>query len=171
MIVSGLPGEFNGDFELNGNGYLKFLDGKSTRGVQIMMVNSGLPGEFNGVFHEVEMVILSFLMASLHVVSKLWWLIVDYLVNLMVIFNEVEMAILMASLHVVSFPIRGQINGKAPAMSCASWGCPCSWIVLLIPPPSVPLGCWVLDEHDLTSDRSDSGEQWLVLTDGNGKTH
>ena len=31
-------------------GYLKFLDGKPTRGVQIMMVNSGLPGEFNGDF-------------------------------------------------------------------------------------------------------------------------
>ena len=28
----------------------KFLDGKPTRGVQIMIVNSGLPGEFNGGF-------------------------------------------------------------------------------------------------------------------------
>ena len=27
-----------------------FFDVKSTRGVQIMMVNSGLPGEFNGAF-------------------------------------------------------------------------------------------------------------------------
>ena len=28
-------------------GYLKFLDGKSTRGIQIVRVNSGLSGEFN----------------------------------------------------------------------------------------------------------------------------
>ena len=35
-------------FSWSWNGYLKFLDGKSTRGVQIMTVNSGLPGEFNG---------------------------------------------------------------------------------------------------------------------------
>ena len=31
-------------------GYLKFLDGKPTRGVQIMMVNSGFNGGFNGGF-------------------------------------------------------------------------------------------------------------------------
>ena len=35
-------------FKWSWNGYLKFLDGKSTRGVQIMMVNSGFSGEFNG---------------------------------------------------------------------------------------------------------------------------
>ena len=57
------------------------------------------------MFNEVEMATWSFFMASLHVVSKFWWLIVDYLVNSIVFFNEVETAIwsfLMASLHVVS---------------------------------------------------------------------
>ena len=45
------------------------------------------------MFNEVEMAIWSFLMASLHVVSKLWWSIVDLMVNFMVIFHKVEMAI------------------------------------------------------------------------------
>ena len=38
------------------------------------------------MFNEVEMAIWSFLMASLHAVSKFWWLIVDLMVNLIVFF-------------------------------------------------------------------------------------
>jgi hypothetical protein len=39
-------------------GYLKFLDGKSTRGIQIVRVNSGLSGELLwSFFNEVEMAI------------------------------------------------------------------------------------------------------------------